>query len=378
MPSLFHRQVSTSPVNDLSVAKLRALLPRRKRSDLSLTDPKGLLTRRSHVDLRPAAGEDKPTRIDAGVLDTKSRASSPPKDSLLDHPDAADSADAAAVPDSDPPAAAAPVTAAISTESRPSLVVATNLQPAGGSDPNGVFYDSPPVSRPASPLASTADADAAAAAAATAAAVASPTTTPPKARRPSAVSTSSTIGSPRRMSAVLHSPPMPLPIANLPTFAGVAANQSWGTLALEGGPRSPALSRQNSRQAGGPSTTAEFPFFSAATAAALSPGGDKSMSDAEALKATKTMPVMLRMPSQHVVVDDDGGDAGDDDDEDDDDATSEEAVGPSTAPPLISEPALPPSTRKRSAGMEALIEGEWQQCRFSRTNTRICISSRLD
>lgn len=424
MPSLFsrEREPTATPVKELSVAKLRSLFPRRRRSDVNLAEPKRLFNRRSVLDFRSSRldlgatehteVEDKPNnRIEATVLDTKtSRASSPPADLHLEQqsvtPAVADpesSPEAQSRPDIEPPlplpndALALPVQRIPSSTSRPSLVVETDLRPHQH-DAHEVFET--PATSPRTVEVFTTPPKTPRDAAGVAEAMISPLTEsparevhtelgaplgecrranshevngtanalllehteegrrvsdPPPKRRASAISTDSIIGSPRRMSAVLHSPPMPQPIANLPGFSPGPSTPGWGALALEGGPRSPALSRQNSRQASLPG--AGFPFFSA-TPAVTSPQGDKNMSDAEARKATKTMPVMLRMPSQPAPA---GADEDDDDEEDlddDDDMTSEEA-GPSTAPPLISEPLQPPAARKGSTTMmEPLIEGE--------------------
>lgn len=105
-------------------------------------------------------------------------------------------------------------------------------------------------------------------------------------RRISAMSSASIspVGSPRRMSAVLHSPPMPQPIANLPTLGGSSRQgpptPSWGALALEGGPKSP--------QVQSPSTSGGFPFFGSSSQP-TSRNNSKDMSDAEVRKATKSM-----------------------------------------------------------------------------------------
>lgn len=105
-------------------------------------------------------------------------------------------------------------------------------------------------------------------------------------RRISAMSSGSIspVGSPRRMSAVLHSPPMPQPIANLPTLGGPSRTgpptPSWGALALEGGPKSPQIQSPTGNPGG-------FPFFSGSPT--TSRNNSKDLSDAEVRKATKSM-----------------------------------------------------------------------------------------
>lgn len=171
-------------------------------------------------------------------------------------------------------------------------------------------------------------------------------TTGERQRRMSAMSSGSTspISSPRRMSAVLHSPPMPQPIANLPTLGGLSragpSTPGWGALALEGGPKSPQIQSPT-----GTAPSGGFPFFASGGSPSTSRNNSKDLSDAEVRKATKSMvrqvalcladkqPVMFRMPSHHAEDLVDGGEAEDDDDED---LTSSEEGGstPTTQPTL--------------------------------------------
>jgi hypothetical protein len=85
------------------------------------------------------------------------------------------------------------------------------------------------------------------------------------------------------MAAILHSPPMPIPIAHLPSLNGGCTSPSWGTLAIQGGPHSPALSRVNSRA----STGGSFPFPQ--LSATPSRSNSKDLTDAEVRRATKAM-----------------------------------------------------------------------------------------
>ncbi|GMK56874.1 hypothetical protein CspeluHIS016_0307140 [Cutaneotrichosporon spelunceum] len=130
----------------------------------------------------------------------------------------------------------------------------------------------------------------------------------------SAISAGS-VGSPRRMPPVLHAPPMPMPIANLPSLNPGGASPGWGTLALQ----SPALSRTNSRASG------SFPF---PTDASMSRNNSKDLTDAEVRRATKIMPVILRVPSRQPPELKE-----EEDDDEDDDAEHESAGGHVSAPP---------------------------------------------
>ncbi|KAL1405308.1 hypothetical protein Q8F55_008935 [Vanrija albida] len=153
-------------------------------------------------------------------------------------------------------------------------------------------------------------------------------------RRPSTATTASFTSAsdslprhPSKASLVLQSAPMPLPIANLPTLTPVSTQPpEWGTLAREGGPKSPALSRANSRS----SLHGVFPFFTPVVASPTTsrPTPSRELTDKEIRKATRAMPVMTRMPTQRGNDDDedDGGEAEDDDD--DADASSSQESPP--------------------------------------------------
>ncbi|BEI98408.1 hypothetical protein CcaverHIS631_0307070 [Cutaneotrichosporon cavernicola] len=141
-------------------------------------------------------------------------------------------------------------------------------------------------------------------------------------RRGSAVSAISacSVGSPHRMPPVLHAPPMPMPIAHLPSLNTGSMSPGWGTLALQ----SPALSRTNSRASG------SFPF---PTPVAQSRNNSKDLTDAEVRRATKSMPVILRVPSRQPQEPEE--------EEDDEDDEGESADGHVGATPRA-HPASPP------------------------------------
>ncbi|KAK8869831.1 hypothetical protein IAR55_000399 [Kwoniella newhampshirensis] len=137
---------------------------------------------------------------------------------------------------------------------------------------------------------------------------------------------------PSRKTTLIHSPPMPQPIKNLPTMSGWPGYQEssgsttpgWGALAREGGPKTPGF--------GGPSTpsglrtpgASGFPF-GLPPMTPTGKGKERSvLTEEELRKAKRHMPVMLRQPSNLPTQHDDGGDAGDDDDESD---TENEGVG---------------------------------------------------
>jgi hypothetical protein len=90
-------------------------------------------------------------------------------------------------------------------------------------------------------------------------------------------------GSPRKLSLVIQSAPMPLPIANLPVLTPTSPTvaTAWGELARMGGPKSPARSRTGSMQGG----------FSwpASRAAAPATEGNEDLSEADLHSVTKTM-----------------------------------------------------------------------------------------
>lgn len=123
----------------------------------------------------------------------------------------------------------------------------------------------------------------------------------PARRRSSAVSAHSA-GSPRRMAAVLHSPPMPIPITRLPSISSAGGSPpgqapGWGALALEGGPRSPELSRSPSRSSA-TAATGGFPLpVQQAPTTPQAASSNKEMTDAEVRRATKSM-VSVWTPSQ--------------------------------------------------------------------------------
>ncbi|CAK9780063.1 hypothetical protein CC85DRAFT_311184 [Cutaneotrichosporon oleaginosum] len=173
-------------------------------------------------------------------------------------------------------------------------------------------------------------------------------------RRSSAVSAMSavsahSVGSPLRMAAILHSPPMPIPIARLPSLNGGGCSPGWGALALQGGPHSPALSRVNSRA----STSGGFPFPHLATP---SRNNSKELTDAEVRRATKTMPVMLRVPSHQPPVEPE-----EEEEEDDEDDSADGHGG--TAPPLAQAPPPAQSAYVNRSGRNLVMDPVTEESR---------------
>ncbi|WVO12845.1 hypothetical protein L204_100453 [Cryptococcus depauperatus] len=144
-----------------------------------------------------------------------------------------------------------------------------------------------------------------------------------------------------RKATVIHSPPMPQPIKNLPTLTNLAgladshcgesvSTPGWGDLAREGGPKTPGGSLGSpfwngprSPSCNGPRT----PGISNFTLHLPSPKAKKiPMTEKEARKARKAMPVMLRQPTNTDEQERDGevGEAGDDENVDSDDGEASE------------------------------------------------------
>ncbi|RXK34821.1 hypothetical protein M231_07922 [Tremella mesenterica] len=139
---------------------------------------------------------------------------------------------------------------------------------------------------------------------------------------------------PIRRTTLISSPPMPQPIKNLPTLANLSGysspnipGPSWGSLAKEGGPKTPGwggLMSPALRNEAGTSSNG-FPFGGGVSGImhGTNKGQDKGrMSEGELRKAKRAMPVMLREPSFRPDGDE-GGDVGADEDQDDDDDESE-------------------------------------------------------
>ncbi|WVR05237.1 hypothetical protein IAU60_002249 [Kwoniella sp. DSM 27419] len=143
---------------------------------------------------------------------------------------------------------------------------------------------------------------------------------------------------PMRKSTLIQSPPMPQPIKNLPTLQGwpgfSTPNQAegsrtpgWGSLAKEGGPKTPGgiLATPSGQRTPG---LAGFPFSLPAVTTPSGKGKEKGFMTAEEVrKARRHMPVMLRQPSTKPVHEEEGGDAGDDDDESGESETEIEGGG---------------------------------------------------
>lgn len=138
---------------------------------------------------------------------------------------------------------------------------------------------------------------------------------------------------PIRRTTLIQSPPMPQPIKNLPTLAGWSGfnNQGpstpgWGSLAREGGPKTPGLRAGMLSPLRTPGTPG-FPFSTATIAHGTNKGQDKPrLTEVEIRKAKRAMPVMLRQPTLPGPVDD-GGEAGAEDDDDDDEESETEIEG---------------------------------------------------
>ncbi|WWD15896.1 hypothetical protein CI109_100320 [Kwoniella shandongensis] len=131
---------------------------------------------------------------------------------------------------------------------------------------------------------------------------------------------------PSRKTTLIHSPPMPQPIKNLPTMSGWPGYQEasgsttpiWGALAREGGPRTPGFGGSSTPSGQRtPGASSGFPFALPAVNTPSGKGKERNfLTEEELRKAKRHMPVMLRQPSNLPTNHDDGGDAGDDDDED--------------------------------------------------------------
>ncbi|WRT67119.1 uncharacterized protein IL334_004085 [Kwoniella shivajii] len=134
---------------------------------------------------------------------------------------------------------------------------------------------------------------------------------------------------PSRKSTLIQSPPMPQPIKNLPTLqgwpgfpqasAGISTPKTpgWGSLAREGGPKTPGFLGTPSGQRT-PGGINGFPFSLPPVMTPSGKGKERSvLTEQELRKAKRAMPVMLRQPSTRPVEQEQGGDAGDDDDESD-------------------------------------------------------------
>ncbi|BEJ13598.1 hypothetical protein CspHIS471_0307720 [Cutaneotrichosporon sp. HIS471] len=218
-----------------------------------------------------------------------------------------------------PTAASAPPTLPVSASSRPPLTVDV------GASPQSSAFHTPHASVPPSPETHFATALENSAITATRDVRLGSDPFAMARRRGSAVSAVSacSVGSPHRMPPVLHSPPMPMPIAHLPSLNTGGMSPGWGTLALQ----SPALSRTNSRASG------SFPF---PTSVAQSRNNSKDLTDAEVRRATKSMPVILRVPSRQPQEPEE-----EEDDEDDDEGES--ADGHVGATPSAHPASLPHS-----------------------------------
>ncbi|WWC69470.1 uncharacterized protein I206_103410 [Kwoniella pini CBS 10737] len=137
---------------------------------------------------------------------------------------------------------------------------------------------------------------------------------------------------PSRKSTLIQSPPMPQPIKNLPTLQGWSGypkessgsvTPGWGSLAREGGPKTPGglLGTPSGQRTPGLSG---FPFSLPPVQTPSGKGKERGiLTEQEVRKAKRHMPVMLRQPSTKPVQEDEGGDAGDDDDESDEESEIE-------------------------------------------------------
>ncbi|WWD01401.1 hypothetical protein V866_008345 [Kwoniella sp. B9012] len=135
---------------------------------------------------------------------------------------------------------------------------------------------------------------------------------------------------PVRKSTLIQSPPMPQPIKNLPTLQGWPGSPQpsgnttpgWGSLAKEGGPKTPGfLGTPSGQRTPGLSG---FPFSLPPVGTPLGKGKERStLTEQEVRKAKRAMPVMLRQPSTKPAEEEEGGDAGDDDDESDGESETE-------------------------------------------------------
>nr|XP_018263855.1 uncharacterized protein I303_03729 [Kwoniella dejecticola CBS 10117]OBR86013.1 hypothetical protein I303_03729 [Kwoniella dejecticola CBS 10117] len=137
---------------------------------------------------------------------------------------------------------------------------------------------------------------------------------------------------PSRKSTLIQSPPMPQPIKNLPTLQGWSGypkessgstTPGWGSLAKEGGPKTPGglLGTPCGQRTPGLSG---FPFALPPVQTPSGKGKERSsLTEQEIRKAKRHMPVMLRQPSTLPEPHDEGGDAGDDDEDSDEESETE-------------------------------------------------------
>ncbi|KAL7423987.1 hypothetical protein Q5752_001572 [Cryptotrichosporon argae] len=173
----------------------------------------------------------------------------------------------------------------------------------------------------------------------------------------------------RKTSRVIQSPPMPRPIANLPTFVPTASasgplawgqlaqgprTPGWGQLAREGGPKTPGLLSPRTPAAGawtmpqtpsGARTPGGFPFFTG------EPKSKATVTEAEVRRAARVVPALTREPS--TIHDEEP--LGDDDIVGDDSDSENEAETEGPRPPLTTRLSLLGKGKKRSGSAVAPV-----------------------